>query len=138
MTVLMSFHNLDKVGFISTGEHADGKAIYRNDLNVYDHPALFWFFRSSPSRTWERCDARPQWDPNREYLYKPPIDTVNATLASKLKDGETYWAPNPLAPSLVHEGIWMNSRQQQDWLSFGLIYLSKDAAFERTQRMLKS
>ena len=88
-------------------------------------------------------DPHPKWLPTWQYRFKPAepkyivVNGVNVPepVRERLKAGQPYWLVDPSneTPIVLN---WHDNSQTKQWLSLGLIHLTREAAQTHIDAML--
>jgi hypothetical protein len=91
---------------------------------------------------WRSVDI-PTWSPNCVYRFKPAEPKyivvngiqVPEPVRGGLEHNQEYWLVDPTA-WLITSGLWSFTNIEKQWLSLGLIHLTREAAQAHSDAML--
>jgi hypothetical protein len=97
---------------------------------------------SPKSNTWGATHY-PEWRQDRQYRFKPEspkyiiLNSVNVPepVRRPLKYDQEYWVADPASYHNTN-GLWSSTCIEKQWLSLGLIHLTKEAAQAHINAML--
>lgn len=106
---------------------------YAQDAMETDKPWERWEFYSHSAEKWIACFENPVWDINRVYRRKQKTININGfEVPEPLREAPTkdteYFCVNFLHTNLVSEWAWCNHDIEYEYLTKGLIHLTKEAA----------
>ncbi|MCC8465841.1 hypothetical protein [Photorhabdus bodei] len=118
--------------------HAENMMQYGDDAFKTNEPWKLWEFKSKHTGdAWVDCYSHPEWAETMIYRRKPEIINVSfpKPVCYKLEKCKKYWTIS--LNGNISPACWEGSESDYQRLENGLIHLTKEAAKQHAEALIK-
>jgi hypothetical protein len=122
-------------------KHAENMLAYAQDAMETDKPWERWEWFDEYEQKWETLALNPKWGLDAQYRRKPRAININGfevpePVREPLEVRQEYFVPSPTYDGGADCHTWYGDEYDNDWLTKGIIHLTKEAAQTHAKALL--